>query len=109
MAIRKLNNRMNNNGREVELRKEIVDELRRREETEAPSGAPVIYMEESGTPDNYTHWYAVWDRFEDIDHQSRSRILLDAILEVLGSHEGLRVTVAMGLTPEEAKGMGLEE
>lgn len=92
---------------EAELRRGLIVELQRPEDTDQPPDAPTIYLEESGTPDNYTHWYAVWDRFEEIDGEDRSRILFEAIREVFGKQEALRVTVAMGLTPGEASAMDL--
>lgn len=107
MAVRKLDSSASINGQEAELRRGIVEEMRRDEGTEAPTGSPIIYLEESGLPDNYTHWYAVWDRFAGVDDEARSRIVLDAVREVFGQKEALRVAVAMGLTPAEALGMGL--
>lgn len=107
MAIRRLDPTRLDEAQAAELREGLVAELRRAEETPAPAGAPVIYMEESGTPDNYTHWYAVWDRFEGVDNEERSRLLLEAIREVQGATEALRVTIAMGLTRAEAEGFGL--
>ena len=92
---------------EAELRQGILDELRRPDDTAQPPGAPTLYMEESGTPFNYTHWYAVWECFDGTDDEERTRILLDAIREVFGPEEALRVTTALGLTSVEAEAMGL--
>jgi len=59
----------------------------------------VVYKEESGMPERYTHWYVVWKQFEGVDEEDRSRIILDAIEEVFGREAVLRVTTAMGLIP----------
>lgn len=107
MAIRQLRRRRIDSARERELRKAIIDELNRPDGSGSPPGAPVIYLEESDTPGDYTCWYAVWDRFEGVDDEDRSRILFDAIKEARGAKEGLRVAVAMGLTSAEARAMGL--
>ena len=107
MAIRRIDRSRLDEAKAADLRKGLTAELQRPENTPAPPAAPVIYMEESGTPDNYTHWYAVWDRFEGVDNEERSRLLLETIREVQGPTEALRVTIAMGLTPAEAEGFGL--
>jgi hypothetical protein len=83
------------------------DELRREEASPAPEGAPVFFREESGTPENYTHWYVAWDGFEDIEGEERSRLILAAVRNVLGKAEALQVTIAMGLTLREARDMDL--
>ena len=88
-------------------RRGIVAEMQRHEGAETPAGAPTICLEEGGPPNNHTHWYAVWDRFAGVGDGTRSRIVLGAIREALGQNEALRAAVAMGLTPEEAEGMGL--
>jgi hypothetical protein len=107
MAIKKLTKGTLDPHIEEQLSAGLVAELQRDEKLPQPPNAPTIYMEESGTPDNYTHWYVVWSAFENVDDEERSRLLLSAVREVFGVEEALRVTVAMGLTPEEAKGMGL--
>lgn len=78
-----------------------------RTKTPRPPEAPIIFEEESGTPDNYTHWYVVWDRFAGVDREVRSRVVLNALREVFGKQEALRAVEAMGLTSEEAEGFGL--
>ena len=107
MAVRRLKRSRISSDREGELRRGIIDELNRPDGGEPAPDAPVIYLEENGTPAGYTCWYAVWDRFEGVDDEDRSRILFDAIREVQGAKEGLRVAVAMGLTSSEARAMGL--
>ena len=93
---------------EAELLEGLRAELARPETALQPPDAPTLYLEESGTPDNYTHWYAVWDRFEGIDEEERSRLILAAVRAERGVAEALRVTIAMGLTPEEAVAVGLD-
>ena len=107
MAITKLKKSSLDQNKNRELLDGLVAELQRDEDQSRPPNAPTIYMEESGAPDNYTHWYAVWHDFEDVDNQERSRLLLEAVRTVQGLEEALRVTVAMGLTPEEAESLGL--
>lgn len=53
------------------------------------------------------HVYGIWSRFVGVDQYARSRILLAAFEETHTQEDTLKVTVAMGLTPEEAKRMGV--
>jgi len=67
----------------------------------------MVYREESGLPERYTSWYLVWDKFEGIDDEERSRLILLAIEEAFVKPEALRVTIAMGITSEEARNLGI--
>jgi hypothetical protein len=81
----------------------LAQELRRDNDADKPKGAPTIYWEEVK---GYTHYFAVWDRFEFMERPERHSVLMDAI-EAWNEDEALKVTVAVGLTPDEAKAMGL--
>lgn len=107
MAIRKL--KTGEERQRNDLLPAIVDELRRPDDWPAAAGAPVVFMDETGTPERYAHWYVVWEEFRGVDDEERSRLVLAAVREVLGPQEALRVTIAMGLTPGEAREMGLPE
>jgi hypothetical protein len=49
----------------------------------------------------------IWSRFDGLEQLVRSRIILDVFGEVRGEHEASNVTVSMGLTPAEARRMGI--
>ena len=101
MAIRELTSSKLNPRREASLRRALVAEMEREDDARAPKSAPVVYREESGTPERYTHWYVVWEKFEDIHNEDRSRIILDAVEAAFGREAALKVTTAMGLVPDE--------
>ncbi len=107
MAVRKLTPTSIDSREEVALRAAIAAEITRPDDTPPPADAPVIFREDSDDTYNYTHWYAVWDRFREVDPEVRSRVLLRAVEDALGREEALRVTIAMGLTRTEADAMGL--
>lgn len=109
MAITKLRQNQLDARQEARLRKAIMAELKRPDDDLAPANRPIIYQEESGTPERYTHWYVVWHDFEDVDNGDRSRIILDAVEEVFGREAALRVTTAMGLVPDEPLAKDLAE
>lgn len=105
MAIRKLTTRR----AEVsdELLQALKEEMERPEGVSPPPSAPIIYLEVSDGPDNYTHWYVIWDRFAEVDEEERSRLIMRAVEGTRRREEALRVTIAMGVTSDEPKAMGL--
>ena len=109
MAIRKLRSTRLDSRRETKLRKAIAEELRRPDDAPATLDGPVVYQEESGTPERYTRWYVIWKMFEGVDSEDRSRVVLDAVEEVFGRPEALRVSIAMGLTPEDPVAQDIAE
>jgi hypothetical protein len=107
MAIRELGQKQS--VASAEMIDAIASELARDDTQLAPEGAPVIYREQSGMPENYTHWYVVWDQFAHVDNEERSRLILAAVREFCGELEALKVTIAMGLTLDEAEELGFDE
>jgi hypothetical protein len=109
MAIRKLRSTRLDSRRENQIRKAIVAELRRPDDAPASPEGPVVYQEESGTPERYTRWYVIWKKFEGVDSENRSRVVLEAVEEVFGRQAALRVSIAMGLTPEDPVAQDIAE
>lgn len=81
---------------QASLRAELIAELRNQNET----GEPVIIIER--THRAMTRLYVVWTKWNNIDQRVRSGIILDAFAEVRGKEAAENVTIAFGLTPEEA-------
>ena len=87
--------------RDTELQGELEEELR----SPKASGEPDIVIER---PHSSTiHLVVIWSKFQGIEQVVRSSIILDAFTAVKGIPEAQKVTVAMGLTPDEAQRMGL--
>jgi len=72
----------------------------------AGAGEPVI-LEESDQKNRLVHVYVVWSRWSSVDRVERSEIIMDAAAMKLPQDQVLNITVAMGLTPEEADDSGL--
>lgn len=87
---------------EATLRAELVDELT----NPKSSGEPDIVIERPNP--STSHVFVIWSRWRKLEQTVRSRIILDAYREAVGDEEALKVTVAMGLTPSEAKRLGVE-
>lgn len=89
----------------AELTRLLIEEWRYPQE----SGQPVIVVEgEEGEP---RHIYVIWDALDGLSQIERSDIIMD-VVENLGGEHAFRdlslITVAMGLTTQEAKQMGIE-
>lgn len=85
-----------------DLKNRLVDEWR---DNGSQEPRPYIIQEED-EQGVVVHIYVVWDDWGDLDQQGRSEVITEAYWEVFDV-KGLALTVAMGLTPEEAKRMGI--
>lgn len=70
------------------------------------SNRPVIVFEKP-TKIRAGRIYVIWNDWKTLNQIERSEIIMDAYEEMFGLESSLDVTVAMGLTPVEAKRMGI--
>ncbi len=87
-----------------ELKRRLIAEWK---EQEAPEPRPDILMEEDDRG-AIAHVYVIWSEWGTLDQQSRSEIITDAYWE-FSPLKAANLTVAMGVTPVEAKNMRLDE
>lgn len=85
-----------------ELKQRLVDEWRDKS-TQEPRPLIIHETDEQG---QVIHVYVVWTEWGNLDQRMRSELITEAYWEVFDV-KGLVLTVAMGLTPEEAKRMGI--
>lgn len=88
-----------------ELLRQLVSEWTSPSEEDDPQTPLILIRRQSDA--NALHIYVVWDSWCDLEQVERSEIIMDACEQHLGKEEILRVTVAMGLTREEANRMGI--
>ncbi len=69
---------------------------------------PVIIEERPGNYDRVNHLYVVWSDWEDLSPLERSKLILQAYEQYRGNDLAASITLAMGLTPAEARQMGIE-
>ncbi len=72
-------------------------------------GQPLIVIE--GGKDQPTHIYVIWDEWRDLNQTQRSEVIMDVVEHLAGDariRDRSLVTVAMGLTAQEAKRMGIQ-
>lgn len=86
-----------------ELRDALVDEWLGR--AEGKTDRPLIYHEGGG--DRPLRVYVVWDDWQTMNQIERSEVIVDAYEKAFGTDEALNVTLAMGLTSDEARRMGI--
>jgi len=59
-------------------------------------------LQETDRNGNVVHVYVTWDEWADLDAQTRSELIVDALQKAKGDAAVLELTLAMGLTPEES-------
>jgi len=98
----------------ADLKLRLVEEWTNPQEVE---GNPVIIEEQSATawlPQGATpgsepvRLYVVWDSWAGMDQLERSSIILDAYEVTHGAGAAANVTLALGLTTDEATRLGID-
>ena len=79
----------------------LVEELKKSGESSTPA-TPTIYEQEQKFTDSL-EVSVVWSKWSDVPVEDRGAIILDAYHEAGLDDEMRRITIALGLTPEEAR------
>lgn len=87
-----------------ELRTKLMKALLREWRGEAVENGALI-VTEGGEPESPKHVYVVWEAWEDLDQGERSEIIMDAAERRFSREGALRITLAKGLTRDEARRM----
>lgn len=87
----------------AQLEDELLQEWRHPDDSHEE---PVI-IEENGQPDRPVRLYVIWNAWGALSQIERSELIMDVYEKLRGEPEALRVTVAMGLTPDEAERLGI--
>jgi len=92
--------------KQVPGEQKLLDALKAELEAPKQSGEPDIVVERPNP--STVHLYVIWSKWEHLEQMVRSRIILDAYEEAKGKKEAIKVTVAMGLTRDEADRLGVK-
>src|SRR5437016_2377015 len=68
---------------------------------------PIIIEESPSNQERTNHLYVVWSDWAALTPIERSRLVLQAYTQVRGADLASNVTLAMGLTPDDAKRLNL--
>jgi hypothetical protein len=102
MPIKKISAKPSHN--RPDLVKILVKELQVAGESSSPD-TPNIYQEELRYTDSL-QVTVVWNRWSEVPVEDRAEIILDAYHDAGMDDEMRRITVALGVTPEEAAVLG---
>jgi hypothetical protein len=75
--------------------------------TNSTAEEPVI-LEEPNRQGQIEHVYVVWGDWAHLDRTLRGEIIMDAAEKVKPKADVVKITIAMGLTPDEADRFGLK-
>lgn len=89
---------------DYEGREQLVGTLYREWAKESSDAEPMI-ITEGGSEESPKHIYVVWEAWSDLDQRERSEIIMDTAEKIYPREAALSITVAMGLTREEARRM----
>lgn len=75
-----------------------------------PNGqaAEPVILEEAGPSRKLSHLYVIWSKWAHVDRVERSEVIMDAAERKLSPPDVLEITIAMGLTAEEADRLGIQ-
>ena len=75
---------------------------------QAGNGEPLIIEEAPRRGERPNHLYVVWSEWGDLTPIERSKMILQAYEKYKGRDLANSVTLAMGLTPDEARRLNIE-
>lgn len=87
-----------------QLLQSLTEEFRHYDESGQPYHQPLISVEQPG---DRTHLLVIWDAWRLLSQLERSSLIMDAYQAAHGGTTALNVTVAMGLTQDEAAALGI--
>ena len=85
----------------------LVDELYDEWQNPNPLAQEPLILEERDRNGHLVHVYVVWSKWAQLDGIDRSEIIMDAAEKKLSPPDLLEITIAMGLTQDEGKRMGI--
>jgi hypothetical protein len=89
-----------------DLVKILVEEMKKTGVSDTPD-VPTIYEQAQSYGDNL-HVTVVWDKWAGIPPEERGAIILDAYAEAGLDEEMRRITLALGVTKEEAEKLQID-
>jgi hypothetical protein len=66
-----------------------------------------LIIEEQVPSTKSRHVHVIWDRWKELDDEQRSAVIVDAYTQAEGPETAATITIADGVTPQEALALGL--
>src|SRR5205085_11400035 len=66
-----------------------------------------LILEEKIPSTKSRHVRVIWDRWKELDDEQRSAVIVDAYTQAEGADAANEITIADGVTPQEALALGL--
>jgi hypothetical protein len=88
------------------LHDQLVDRLVR--EWTHPAATEPVILEERSKLGGLIHVYVIWSDWAHLDRVQRGEVIMDAVVKVMPPGQTLDITIAMGLTPDEADRFGIK-
>src|SRR4051812_42626238 len=87
---------------------QLVDRLSQEWESPDPSATEPVILEERNSKGEVVHVYVVWSDWSSMSREHRGEVIMDAAERVKPMSDVLKITIAMGLTPDEADRFGIK-
>jgi hypothetical protein len=87
---------------------QLIDRLVKEWKNPIANASQPVILEEHDSAKRLVHIYVVWDDWASLNAEERSNIILDAAQIVKSHNQSIDITVAMGLTPDEADRLRLD-
>ena len=87
---------------------QLVDRLSQEWRSPDPVAPEPVILEERNPKGGLIHVYVVWSDWAHLDRVKRGEVIMDAAEKVKPLAETLNITIAMGLTPDEADRFGIK-
>ena len=87
-----------------QLLQSLVEEFRHYDDPDQEYHQPLVRVDRPG---NRTHLLVIWDAWGILSQQERSHLVMEAYEAANGRTAALDVSVAMGLTQDEAAQLGM--
>src|SRR5438046_1678480 len=81
---------------------QLIDRLAAEWQNPNPSAAEPVILEEDNGRGDVIHIYVVWSDWAHLDREQRGEVIMDAAERVKPLADVLKITISMGLTPDEA-------
>jgi len=86
----------------------LIDQLVKEWRSQNSKAKEPVILEEPNRKGEIEHIYVVWSDWAHLDRAARGEIIMDAAEKVKKLPDVMKITIAMGLTPDEADRYGLD-